>query len=313
MLALYEAAIGRGLFSAPHIPFLPDNFPISLAIVAVQLIDGCLPPNGERARAGTGTGPTQADAVFKAMCEASERFSLQYDPDRPDVRWPVESLQGAGEPLPQATLCLGAPNGRASSKGCAAGDSLEDAVNRAALEILEHYELKRLRTGVTQGVAFDPATIPKLTAAADYLAKRLRQLRAVAVVSPTGYAVVWAVSCDPDGGRPTEGSAAAASVEAATIKAVEEAIFSWRNMIELERNGVAPTDGQHDRILRTYRGAEAVSPTLPVLVRGKGPPRLRRICQRPLEILAGISGTRTRVFDMTSPLLGVPVVRVVLD
>ncbi len=313
MLPSLEAAFTSGLFGPPHIPFLPDGFPISLAVIAVQPTQGCELPLGERARLGTGTGPTRDKAVYKAACEAVERYSLQYDSTLPDLRSPIEVLGGASDPLPQVSLCLGAPGGNAGSIGCAAGSSLDDAIDRAALELLEHHELARLQSGAEQGITFDPATISNLASIADYLELGLRQLRAE-VVFRRGYAMVRAVCCDPDGGRPTEGSAAAASIDQATTKAVEEAVFSWRNMIELERNGVAPVEGEQGRLLRTYRGAEASLLPLPKHDPGKQPPAHQEYLNlRPLEVLAGVADTRVRVFDMTSPKLGLPVVRVVLD
>ncbi len=313
MLPSLEAAFSSGLLGPPHFPFLPDKFPVAIAVVAVRPTKGCELPSGERARLGTGTGPTRAMAAFKASCEAVERYSIQYDANFPELWWPIKVLCGDGDPLTPTSLCLGAPGGHAGSIGCATGSNMDDAIDRAALELLEHHELARLNSGAQQSVSFDPATISNLASVADYLHSGLRHLRAE-VVFHSGYPVVRAICCDPDGGRPTEGSAAAASIEKAATKAVEEAIFSWRNMIELERNGVPSIDGENGRLLRVFRGAEAASLPLPELNQGERPPDIQSGLQkRPLEALAEAIGQRIRVFDMTSPQLGLPVARLVLD
>ncbi len=313
MSGLLEAAVKNGLISAPHFPYLPDKFPVIIASAAVRLIEGCEPPLGGRARVGSGTGRTRDAAAMKALYEAAERYSLQYDVTRPDMFVPSETIGGPAEGLSTASLSLGAPGGGARSIGAAAGKSFDDAVGRAALELLEHFELGRLGSDAVSAEAFDPATIPDLAVTVDYLSKRLRHLKIEAVAAPSGYAVVRAVCCDSDGGRPTEGSAASLSIEAAAVKAVEEAIFSWRNMIELERNGVPPAVGAPDILLRTYRGAEALSHPIPQAALGKAPPHMERTQKRPVEILASVTGTRVRVFDMTAPALGIHVARVVLD
>ena len=256
------AAVGADLISPPHRLTFPPAHPFFSAISACALPEGCLPPPGHPPRrVGTGNGATREAADRVALLEAVERYSLQYASDRPERLAPIETLGGAPDPLPLEALCLGAPGAPrpVNSNGCAAGATLADAADRAALETLER---ARLAAAIAGERPFHPVAaeeIPELDPHLGFLATQARTLRLSGDAGP-GYAVIAAHLADPDGGRPILASAGGRTLAAAALRATEEAMFQWRNMIELERNGVPvpPADADGPGLFRCYRGLAAL-------------------------------------------------------
>jgi len=249
--------VDKGFISKPHFPFLPPDFPLAIAVSSVQLSTGCKSPAGSRLRTGAGTGQTKERAGFRALCEAAERFSLQFSPDRPEVLEPFKTLNGLPEAAAGNQLYLGSPNGTASSVGCAAGKSLEDASERAVLELLEKRDFEVTKNECDEVVHLDAGQVPNLISMHKYLIQRQRFTQLTGHIYSQGFCIVRAVLCDETGGRPTFGSAASSSILTALRKAIEEAVLSWRNMIELERNGIPSTEV--DPLLLAYRSS--VEPT----------------------------------------------------
>lgn len=285
-----------------------------MAVVALALPEGCAPPEGLAARVGAGTGASRAEAAFRALAEAAERYALQYSPSRPAHLMPVAAAGGPAEAAAISHLTLGAPEAAGiTSRGAAAGKSLSDAADRACLEALEHLTLDGLAAGGEQG--FCPVRLPDLDPHRTYLEGQLRLL-SLWMTAREGYVVAIARTSDRNGGRPTLGSAAGREPRGTALRAVEEAMFLWRNMVEMERRGAAIPTGVAGDAARLYRGASAAPGWLAALDAGgadAGEPPVPRAEPIPLlETVARVSGRRARVFDMTVPTLPVPVARVVL-
>lgn len=309
MIHLLKEAVEIGLISQPHVSFAPVGFPLSIAVSAVRLPKGCAPPEGQPCRVGTSIHPDKGEAAIIAMAEAAERFSLQFDPKLAADQQPIEKWSDHATPLPASVLRIGAPEGKATTVGCAAFETLEAAIERAAFEHLEHAGLAIGAQDPDVATSIDLTQIEDLEPLASYLKARLREFRSEVIWLDGGVAVVRTLCCDPDGGRPTEGSAASRSLPAAATKAAMEAVLSWRNMVELERNGVAIPDGASDLLL-AYRGAsDALRPIAKSTLGDLPTPT----AQKPaLQVLRDLSGQPLRVFDMTHPEVRVPVARIVL-
>ena len=216
-------AIGAGLFSAPHFPFLPEGFPLAIAICAIKRPEGCQPPTGASHRTSAGTGSSNESAAFRAMCEAVERYALQYQDGRNGELQPIAVYGGRPTTRSIASLCLGHPDHVCDSKGCAAGDTLDDAVGRAAFEALENYVMPDIFEPPVDAVLVEPRTLPQLAPNLRFLDARLRSTSLRLIVSPLGFCVCHIVLSDPDGGRPTFGRAAGTDIGMAAEKALQEA------------------------------------------------------------------------------------------
>lgn len=221
------------------------------------------------------------------------------------------TIGGPDDPVATAELTLGAPGRRNDSIGAAAGETPEDAVRRAALETLEHLHLARLRAGSGELAPVDPAHEPAIAPHAAWLAGQFRGLEVRARAFAPGYVVAVAASADLDGGRRTEGSAARLGRSEAVRAAVEEAMFHWRNMVELERAAPDPSamaEGDRARIAR-YRGALPRESWPPAEATDPGELAGTDV-EGLLAAVAVVSGQRVRAFDLTAPEVGVPVVRI---
>lgn len=221
------------------------------------------------------------------------------------------TIGGPANPVETVELTLGAPGRTNGSAGAAAGESPEDALRRAALETLEHLHLARLLAGVGELARVDPAGEPKIAGHVAWLAGQFRRLEIRARAFTPGYVVAVAACTDLDGGRRTEGSAARLGRAGAVRAAVEEAMFHWRNMVELERAApdlAAMSADDRARVAR-YRGAAAPQ-DWPEAVASEPGEAGRADVEGLLAAVAVVSGRRVRAFDMTAPEVGVPVVRV---
>lgn len=304
-----------GLVSAPTLSAMPPGFPFSVAICAVSLPPGCAPPsNTLKRRLGVGRANSPEQASFIALAEAAERYSLQFADDRPSTVTPFETAGGSPDRLELDRLALGAPRvGPAvTSVGAAAGETLEDAALRAVLELLEHHHVRSFEGDRRHLPRVEPLT-EGLGVHRDWLDGQLRRLEFRARRFEPGYWIVLSRCCDYDGGRPTIGTAAGLDPNLTVTAAAEEAIFHWRNMVALESNGVpvTPMNGAERRAFEQYRGA--ASDGWPKW-RGSARPLMethRFAADRKLlgQALCRRSGTRLRLFDMTLPEVGVPVVK----
>lgn len=265
-------------------------------------------------RLGVGRANSAEHASFIALAEAAERYSLQFADDRPSTMTPIETVGGPADTIELSRLALGAPRvGPAvTSVGAAAGETLEDAAMRAILELLEHHHVERFE-GDRRHL---PRVEPSLEAVGvhrEWLDGQLRRLEFRARQFETGYWVVLSRCSDFDGGRPTTGSAAGLDPNLTVIAAAEEAIFHWRNMVALESNGVpvTPMTGPERRAFEQYRGAASDGwPKRRASTRQLADMhRFRADRKRLGQALARRSGTRLRLFDMTLPEVGVPVVK----
>lgn len=223
---------------------------------------------------------------------------------------PFLTIGGESEPAELAELALGAPGRSNSSVGAAAGSDPEDAVRRAALETLEHLHLERMRSGADAFATVDPAAEAAIASHVSWLSGQYRGLEIRARSFPPGYVVAAAACADLDGGRRTEGSAARTDRAEAVLAAVEEAMFHWRNMVELERAApdlAAMAAGDRQRVAR-YRGAgpRECWPEPAGEVGDRGAADTEGL----LAAVAVVSRRRVRVFDFTLAEVGVPVVKV---
>lgn len=304
-----------GLVSTPTLSAMPPGFPFSVAICAVSLPPGCAPPsNALKRRIAVGRARDPKHASFIALAEAAERYSLQFTDDRPSTVRPFETEGGSPDAINLSLLALGAPGGGQiiTSIGAAAGETLEDAALRAVLELLEHHHLQRFESDRRHLPRVEPSE-KDVGVYRDWLDGQLRRLEFRARQFEAGYWVVLSRCCDHDGGRPTTGSAAGVDPKLTLIAAAEEAIFHWRNMVALESNGVpiSTMRGAERAAFERYRGAASDGwPTL----RGRTRPLSQSLShatdrERLGQALCRSSGARLRLFDMTLPEVGVPVVK----
>lgn len=312
---LLSLAVERDLISRPHPVALPSGLPFRAAVCTLRLPDGCLPPkNHFGLRVGSGTGPTEDAAAFLALSEAAERYSLQFSGNRPQALAPIAALPDRPEPALISELTLGAPGvSPSSSHGAAAGATLDQAIERACLETLEHHHVKRNGRLIGAFEELDARQVTVVHEHIAYLETQLRELDVRLLSSPFGYFVAHATCRDRDQGRRTFGAAASTCLESAVLRAGEEAILLWRNMVEMERYGVTMTDlasDNSDQFL-VYRGALPMS----LEIVAKDNPVTPKATVKPSfpEIIHSVTDTGVRIFDMTVAELKVPVAKVTLD
>lgn len=301
-----------GFCTTPHALSTPPDFPFYISLCGVTTRKGGEPPdNLLLLRVASGRGASQVDADRLAVAEAAERYSIQYSSELPKRLRPFVTIGGAADPVPTVDLTLGAPRRTNTSAGAAAGKSPEDAVRRAALETLEHLHLDRLRAGSGELAPLDPMSEPAIAPHVAWLGGQFRGLEIRARAFAPGYVVAVAASADLDGGRRTEGSAARLGRAGAVRAAVEEAMFHWRNMVELERAApdlAAMAEDDRARIAR-YRGALPREIWPPAEAGDPGEVDGTDV-EGLLAAVAVVSGRRVRAFDLTTPEVGVPVVRI---
>lgn len=316
--AQLQHAVRCGFVSPPQPIPLPGDFPFRVATCAVELPEGCLPPPGPLTRRlAFGCAERAARAARLALLEGVERYSLQYRQDMPVALTPYAVAGGAAEAAPVATLALGVPGAAApaTSKGAAAGDDLEGAARRAVLELLEQHHAGDPPQPPPAFRCVVPASVAPLAALESWLEGRYRRLD-LRVATCDDYFVAVAGCSDLDGGRQTEGAAAGLNLFDALAHAAREAVFHWRAMVAFDFAGTAEeTLCEDDRAaLRRYRGA-AGSSAWPEAARWAaldGDRSLATPAGDLMRTLARASGQRVRLFDMTCPAIGLPVVRALL-
>lgn len=311
-----QSAITRNLITKPQLQQLPQETPFFAALCVIELPLGCEPPiSGAPRRLATGYSPDKDTACFLALAEAAERYSLQYSSTRPTKLEPFMVL-GDSSAIPIEQLTIGAPgtNGRINSQGCAAGADLVDAGRRAVLERLEHLVLERMLTDQASCHLL-PASLSEMGLLDDWLYGQFRKLSHLVHASDAGYVVTYTRCADFDDGRPCYGSAAATSLETAILSSSLEAIFHWRNMVEIERRGTRfdRLRDEEELALREYRGARPQRnwPEVPVLAElspSLSPPDIEDL----MGELQSLSGSSVLLFDLTAEDVDVSVVRAVL-
>ncbi len=307
---LIERAETAKLISKPSFAEFPKGAPIHAAFRKVELRDGTQPPKGAMARRlSFGTARTADVAARLAGFEAIERYALQYSSTAPAIRTSLIASDGKSHRASLDTLSLGAPltNGQVTSKGSAAGPTIEAAALNAALECLEHAvdasDCKYL---------LPTSAMPKdLT---DWLAAHLRKLVVCVAILPDVGLLIRTVCSDADGGRPTYGTAFSADLERGVWHAASEAVVSWRNMVTLEHTGVTPEGmtGEVLRLFRLYRGAcqnRPVDPDVPFDIAGWRAPN--PTLGSALNAAAERLGRPVAAFDMTAQEIPLPVVKVI--
>lgn len=305
-------AISQGQISEPYCPFLPQDFPMKVAVVAVQLLKGCRPPLGGGVRLGVGTGPTEDSAKIRASFEAIERFSLQYDQSVSLKKSPLFAIRGKRKSLTLAELCIGSPIAGVGTKGTAAGDRLEDAIERASLEAIEHHTLAHWDDLNPQRLELESIQDRYFSEKNCYLKNRQKELHVEIVTLQDRVFIVRSILQDSDGNRPTFGSSAAKDISIGINKSSDEAILSWRNLLELERNGKIIDGTSIDSAWRQYKGLD--DPIFALKPQDHFERAELYECEKvdPLLLLSEVADCRVQVFDMTSPRTKIPVARVVL-
>ncbi|WP_162947007.1 YcaO-like family protein [Ruegeria sp. EL01] len=298
------------LISKPSFAEFPDGAPIHTAFRLIKLRPGAQPPEGAMDhRVSFGTARTAKDAARLAGYEAIERYALQFSSDARQASESLIASDGETYTLQTQALALGAPgtNGTITSKGAAAGPTHEAAALRAVLECLEH--------------ALDPLdyafTLPKSSLPqdlTDWLGSYLRNLHIHLAEVPGIGMLFRAVCADPDGGRPTYGTAFATDLESGIWRATSEAVVSWRNMVTLDHTGVTQRgmDAEQKRLFQLYRGARIDRPADPPAQFDMGgwaqpDPTLGEV----LNAAAKALGQPVAIFDMTAPEIPLPVVKAV--
>lgn len=301
-------AVQSGFVSRPHMLPLPDANPFEAAVCTVSLPPACLAPKSRIGlRVSSGTGADTEAACFKALCEGAERYSIQYSASMPPDLSPIVWTGQDSAAEATSELTIGSPSGRTgTSRGSAAGATIEDACERATLERIESLLILpngQLRGGFQKATA---TTISELLPHIDFLSSQARRVE-IAVLELNGLFAFFVVCSDINGSRPTLGSAVSYDYEDSALRAVEESMFLWRNMIELERSGVSVADlPENDRVcLEIYRGLKSIPKAFEVM------PRVEKLSD-PIEVLRVISGRNVKIFDITSPELEIPVARVQL-
>lgn len=317
MLEKLEAAIARKLISRPQFQQQPETIPLHAAVCAIDLPNGCSPPiSGAARRVATGCSFNSEEAGFLAMAEGAERYSLQFSEDRPLKMSPFHSNRKPPVWVPTERLTLGAPvsNGTVDSKGCAAGGDLEDAGIRAVLEALEHRAASAMLNGKLPCHS-EPSENSDLSTLDDWLSAQFRRLSHLVYHSPAGFTVALSRCADFNDGRPTYGSAAKCEPDDAILSASLEAIFHWRNMIQIEVSGTTFKQQTSEELnaLTEYRGA-GPRRTWPKVRRND----FMRYCPSAIDLdqlmteLTDLSGKNVSLFNMSTQDIEVPVVRTLL-
>jgi ribosomal protein S12 methylthiotransferase accessory factor len=243
------------------------------------------------------------------------RIAEPFDEDAP-YAWTVVEPIGSGERrwLPTALCYYGDAPDRArrsclaDSNGCAAGESLDDAIARGFLELVERDAVaiwwfnRLVRPGI------DLATVPDPLPAAmiDRAAALRRTLRVLDITTDLGIPAFAALSSDDDGGRLTVGFGAAFDPIAALRHALLELGLFFPEIEAGRRRGL-------------FTGGEPAGAYLHPGERRPWPARPARVPATPAaELVREIDAlTRSRgldvfVLDQTRADVGVPVARVVV-
>ncbi|QDZ01640.2 YcaO-like family protein [Nitratireductor mangrovi] len=260
LAAAANRCIGRHV-GEPSPATLPPRSPLSIFVCRVSLPAGCLPPPGRlpfRIGAGAALEPWRARDL--CLLEGIERFSAQFREGDPRVQ-PAIALPGCRKVvLPAARLRLGHPepqDGPVDSRGCAAGETLEDAAARGVLELVEHDALAAWHqdAAIFEGLAAEGLSAELDTLCAWLSAKELR-LQLGRFRHRSGAVVHLCICCDQAGRRPASGSAADIDPCHSALRACVESVVAWFNFDAIRRNGtpVEALAGEDRRAFECYLG-----------------------------------------------------------
>ena len=311
-----EAAMKHGKISAPSIFAVSDTFPLTISITSISPQSGCTPAcNALGKRIATGCAKNKTDAVFLSMVEGVERYCIQYSDSRENLLNPFLSTNSEINNIPQSQICIGSPAyPNNDSIGSAAGSSREFASENALLECLEHYHIKN---NASEFFELNLHSLPPLEYLVEWLESQFRILKIQIYESDLGYYTARCVCSDFDGSRSTVGTAAAQDVNVAIFKAASESVVFWRNMVSLENSCVHIESLNEDEktAIREYRGVSIRTPfvanthrvkTVLKKTSHKNSLSLSKLMKR----LAVLENSDICLFDMTDPLLTIPVVKV---
>ncbi|WP_246730372.1 YcaO-like family protein [Nitratireductor mangrovi] len=154
-----------------------------------------------------------------------------------------------GHPEPQ--------DGPVDSRGCAAGETLEDAAARGVLELVEHDALAAWHqdAAIFEGLAAEGLSAELDTLCAWLSAKELR-LQLGRFRHRSGAVVHLCICCDQAGRRPASGSAADIDPCHSALRACVESVVAWFNFDAIRRNGtpVEALAGEDRRAFECYLG-----------------------------------------------------------
>ena len=248
------------------------------------------------------------------MAEGVERFSIQYSNERTEMLESSYTTKDKSTLISQAEICIGSsgyPNN--DSIGSAAGNTLDFASKKAILECIEHFHIKNSGEYFTELAAH---AIPPLFELNVWLESQFRKL-SIQIYRPSrAYSIARCVCSDRDNGRSTVGTASALTIEEAIFKAAAESIVFWRNMISLENNCVN-TDSltkEERYAIMSYRGALPkdafnISAALKVTEYNNEEPYESSVNDL-LVHLAELHGSDVSLYELTDPILSIPVVKV---
>lgn len=303
------------LVSRPQFPGLPTGFPFHVAICAVDLPKGCLPPKGSERRIATGYAANAEEAAVKAVAEGVERYSIQYRDSLPNQLLPVFDTTGSVQPVSTVQLCLGAPARTAftSSRGSAAAAKFSEAARGAAFELIEHWFREKIFDRQQPAFSLSPE-INLGSQLAEWLRPQMRQVSFLAAILPSVGYVVLCRNSDLDFGRPTYGSAAGRNIIQVARHASFEALFHWYNFARMEANCVVLENFDEEEYYwgKVFRGAMR-APSWP----DEGPLLKdqntfpKRSYQFMLESFANHSGGSFGLFDFSIAELQLSVARIV--
>lgn len=296
---------------------MPDRSPLKFAACGVSLPKGCEVVDSQMAhRISTGAGTNIAEASFKAGMEAIERFSIQYRHDAPKSFPTYYSSSAECHSLPSEAVLIGRPQNRfdVTTVGCAAGEDRDSAARRACLELIEHHCFAELLAGNLKLTSANTSNFGALNSLSAWLQNQLRRLD-VNLLQMSGTCYFAVVTCsDVDFGRLTLGHSASEDVDEVIFSAASEAILSWRNMVELERNGkgFAELLPEEQNLVSRYRGSapKLNIPTVPSADEIRQfEPCIRSQMPKFLNEVEHILGRDLSLIDLTHPMVGIPVIR----
>ena len=316
---MLDLAMHRELFSQPSFFWMPENSPIHFAVCSVALPDGCEIVDSQVShRLATGAGQSREAAAFKARMEAVERYSIQFRKGYPEYMSSFSSTDAEIQRINTEKLLIGKPMNShdVTTVGCAAGVDLASASLRACGELLEHSLFEEYNDGALELVALKAIDFRCMIELSEWLENQFRRLDIRLAKLDCGVKFALVTCSDHDFGRLTMGRSCALKTEEAVFSAASEAVLSWRNMVELERNGKGRNElmKSEEVAVSMYRGAkgnerlpDAPEYSLSKFEKREAPMSVSDILNTTCEQL----GAAVSLFDLTDPRIGIPVVRAV--
>ena len=317
--ATLQLAEQMGIISSPQMYAQPDDFPFHIAIAKIRPREGgSLPANTLKKRISTGFAWNLEEAKFLARCEGIERYSIQYSNQ---IQQSADSILSSGARLRRINIeeiTIGSPSTEKeiSSIGAACGSSKEMAIQNSLLEILEHHVKQNFSQYGLISSRINPRSIDSLIPVLNWLDSQFKNLEITVFQFSDGISVSKVALSDLSGARTTYGSAAALDIEKAATKACQEAILFWRNMIQLELNGIVARNlpAEENQALMNYRTSvyqPQISNSLVIDLPINQNKPTNITCESLISVISKIIEKEIQVFDLTDPDLGIPTVKAV--